>query len=77
MRTPSRRSLLRHGIVLCSFAFLAAAGSGVCAGEFRTWEVQRPAGMKRSSLAFRLVLDQPGPGTLKLQGPGLTYLRAA
>jgi preprotein translocase subunit SecD len=60
--------LRRHGAALL-LALLTAGASAVCAGVLPSWEVHRPAGVKRSSLAFRLVLDHPGPGTQTLKGP--------
>jgi preprotein translocase subunit SecD len=68
MRNRPARHFLRHGAALF-LALLAAGSSGAYAGGLPSWEVHRPAGVKRSALAFRLVLDQPGPGTLKLKGP--------
>jgi preprotein translocase subunit SecD len=67
MRTDSDWRLPRLGAALL-LALLATGGSAALAGDFQTWEVHRPAGVARSSLAFRLVQAQPGPGTLKLQG---------
>jgi preprotein translocase subunit SecD len=67
MRTRPDWRLLRPSAALL-LALLAAGGSAAQASSFQTWEVHRPASVKRSPLAFRLVHDQPGPGTLKLQG---------
>lgn len=67
-----------HRLCRCAalvLALLAAGGSAACgAGDLRSWEAHRPAGVARSALAFRLVLDQPGPGTLTMQGPDGTPL---
>jgi len=51
-------------------ALLTAGAALAQGGSLPSWKVHRPAGVARSSLAFRLVQTQPGPGTLKLQGPG-------
>src|SRR4051812_37862525 len=67
MRNRPDRRLPRHGAALL-LTLLAAGGFEAGAGGLRTWEVQRPAGVRRSALAFRLVVDKPRPGTLKLQG---------
>jgi preprotein translocase subunit SecD len=63
---PDWRLLLPCAVLL--LALLAASGPAGGASDFKTWEVHRPAGVSRSSLAIRLVQDQPGPDTLKLQG---------
>ena len=68
MRNRSDWHRFRRVPLLLS-ALLAAFSSAACAGDLQTWEAHRPAGALRSSLAFRLVLDEPGPGTLKLTGP--------
>ncbi len=67
MRAHPDWRLLRPCAVLL-LALLAAGGSAGGASSFKTWEIHRPAGVSRSSLVFRLVQDQPGPGSLKLQG---------
>jgi preprotein translocase subunit SecD len=73
MRNRSDWHRFRRVALLLS-ALLAAFSSAACAGDLQAWEAHRPAGAPRSSLAFRLVLDEPGPGTLKLTGPGGTPL---
>lgn len=42
--------------------------------SLRPWPVTRPATVPRSSLEFRLVLDQAGAGTATLRGPEGTSL---
>ncbi len=68
MRTRFDRYLPRLGAALL-LALLTVGAALAQGGSLRSWEVHRPAGKARSSLAFRLVQTHPGPGTLKLQGP--------
>ena len=74
MKTVCSRGLWRDALGIAAFgaALLVLAS---CRGAesqqnlIGPWDVQRPSGASRSTLEFRLVLDEPVPGSIELTDP--------